>query len=131
MPKILVVDDEADLVRMLEFRLQQEGWEVLAAGDGRTAVDKAQAELPDLVILDVMMPLMDGMEVLRQLGYRRETRKIPVVMLTAKTGLFDMNLARELGVKDYVTKPFDPERLVAVVRKVLRLPPPAATPANR
>ena len=127
MPKIMVVDDEPDLVRMVEFRLQQEGWEVLSAGDGRAALELAQANVPDLVMLDIMMPLMDGMEVLRQLGYQRATRKIPVIMLTAKTTHVDVTNARELGVRDYITKPFDPERLVAAIRKALKLPPPVAS----
>ncbi len=127
MPKIMVVDDEPDLVRMVEFRLQQEGWEVLSAGDGRAALELAQANVPDLVVLDIMMPLMDGMEVLRQLGYQRATRKIPVIMLTAKTTHVDVTNARELGVRDYITKPFDPERLVAAIRKALKLPPPVAS----
>lgn len=126
MPKILIADDEPNIVRIVTVCLQMEGFEVVAATDGREALDRAQTELPDLIILDIMMPLMDGIEVLRQLGYQRETRKIPVIMLTAKTGNRDVTQAREMGVKEYLTKPFDRDRLLAAVRKALRLPPPTA-----
>ena len=122
MPKILVADDEHNIVRIVTVCLEMEGFEVVSATDGREALDKAMTELPDLIILDIMMPLLDGMEVLRQLGYHRDTRRIPVIMLTAKTGNFDVTQAREMGVKEYLTKPFDRDRLLAAVRKALRLP---------
>ncbi|MDH7570654.1 MAG: response regulator [Armatimonadota bacterium] len=124
MPKILVVDDHADIRRLAEVILKHEGWDVITAEDGREALQKAEEEVPDLIILDIMMPLMDGMEVLRQLGYSRVTRRIPVIMLTAKSDFRDVSSARELGVRDYIVKPIDPKRLVASVRKALRLPPP-------
>ena len=122
MPKILVVDDEPDVVRLVEFRLQREGFEMLTAGDGRSALDLLQTEKPDLIILDIMMPLMDGMEVLRQIRSRRGTSRIPVIMLTAKTASVTVDEARQLWVSDYVMKPFDPEKLVAKVKKALKLP---------
>jgi DNA-binding response OmpR family regulator len=122
MPKILVVDDEDDVVRLLEFRLSKEGFEVISCGDGQTAVTLTEQHKPDLVILDIMMPLMDGMEVLRQIRSRRATSKIPVIMLTAKTSSVAVDEARQLWVSDYIMKPFDPEKLVEKVRKALKLP---------
>jgi DNA-binding response OmpR family regulator len=122
MPKILVVDDEQDVVRLLEFRLEKEGFEVITCGDGQTALTMTEADKPDLVVLDIMMPLMDGMEVLRQIRSRRATSRIPVVMLTAKTASVTVDEARQLWVSDYIMKPFDPEKLVAKVKKALRIP---------
>lgn len=122
MPRILIADDHPDIVRLAQIILQREGWEVLAAADGRQALDKALTELPDLIILDIMMPEMDGMEVMRQLGYHRETCRIPVIMLTAKSDYQDVSTARQSGVKEYLVKPIDPKKLVAAVRKALRLP---------
>ncbi len=125
MPKILTVDDHPDIVRLVEIILKHEGWDVVTAVDGLDALEKAQAEKPDLILLDIMMPRMDGMETLRQLGYHRTTCRIPVIMLTAKNDVYDVKQAREIGVRDYITKPIEPKRLVAAVRKALRLPPPA------
>jgi len=121
MPKILVVDDEPDVVRLIEFRLQKEGFEVLSCGDGRIALQMIEDEKPDLVILDIMMPLMDGMEVLRQIRSRRATSRIPVVMLTAKTASVTVDEARQLWVSDYIMKPFDPDKLVEKTKKALRI----------
>lgn len=122
MPKILVVDDEPDVVRLVEFRLQKEGFDILTASDGRSALDLLEKETPDLIILDIMMPLMDGMEVLRQIRSHRATARVPVIMLTAKTASVTVDEARQLWVSDYVMKPFDPEKLVAKVKKALKLP---------
>lgn len=122
MPKVLVVDDEPDVVRLIEFRLQKEGLEVIACGDGRTALKLLDDEKPDLMILDIMMPLLDGMEVLRQIRSRRTTSRIPVIMLTAKTASVTVDEARQLWVSDYIMKPFDPEKLVAKVKKALKIP---------
>jgi two-component system alkaline phosphatase synthesis response regulator PhoP len=122
MPKILVVDDEPDVVRLLEFRLQKDGFEVISATDGRMAVDVALAEKPDLLLLDVMMPVMDGVEALRQIRAHRGVSRIPVIMLTAKTDRITVDSARDQWVTDYITKPFDPEKLVLKVRKALKMP---------
>jgi DNA-binding response OmpR family regulator len=122
MPRILVVDDEPDVVRLVEFRLQREGFEMLTATDGRSGLDLLDTEKPDLIILDIMMPLMDGMEVLREIRSHRGTSRIPVIMLTAKTASVTVDEARQLWVSDYVMKPFDPEKLVAKVKKALKLP---------
>ncbi|HET6382943.1 MAG TPA: response regulator [Armatimonadota bacterium] len=121
MPKIMVVDDEPDLVRLVQFRLEREGWEVVTASDGLSAVSLVIEEKPDLLFLDVMMPGMDGFEVLEQIRTRRDLHKIPVVMLTAKGGATDLEKARSLHVQHYVIKPFDPDRLVATAKKILRL----------
>ncbi len=122
MPRILVVDDEPDVVRLVEFRLQREGFDILTASDGRSALDLLEHEKPDLIVLDIMMPLMDGMEVLRQIRQHRGTSRIPVIMLTAKTASVTVDEARQLWVSDYVMKPFDPEKLVMKVKKALKLP---------
>lgn len=121
-PKILVVDDEPDVTRMLEFRLEKEGFDVTSCGDGRTAIDLAQELKPDLVILDIMMPMIDGIEVLRQIRAHRITSRIPVIMLTAKTTGVTIEEARQLWVNDYLIKPFDPEKLVAKTKKALKIP---------
>ena len=122
MPKVMVVDDEPDLVRLVEFILQKEGFDVVACSDGRMALNLVEAEKPDLIILDIMMPLMDGMEVLRQIRSRRGTARVPVIMLTAKTASVTVDEARQLWVSDYVMKPFDPEKLVLKVKKALKMP---------
>jgi len=119
---ILVVDDEEDVVEVLRMRLSKQGYQVEVACNGLEGLEFVKHHPVDLIILDIMMPMLDGMEVLRQLGYHRETRKIPVIMLTAKTGNVDVTQAREAGVKEYLTKPFDRDRLLAAVRKALRLP---------
>ncbi|MCX6375216.1 MAG: response regulator [Armatimonadetes bacterium] len=122
MPKVMVVDDEPDLVRLVEFILQKEGFDVIACSDGRTALNLVEDEKPDLIILDIMMPLLDGMEVLRQIRSRRGTARVPVIMLTAKTASVTVDEARQLWVSDYVMKPFDPEKLVLKVKKALKMP---------
>ena len=122
MPKVLIVDDEPDVVRLIEFRLQKEGLDVVSCGDGRTALKLLDDEKPDLMILDIMMPLLDGMEVLRQIRSHRTTSRIPVIMLTAKTASVTVDEARQLWVSDYIMKPFDPEKLVAKVKKALKIP---------
>jgi DNA-binding response OmpR family regulator len=122
MTKILVVDDEPDLVRLVEFRLEREGWDVVTASDGPTALALASEEHPDLIFLDVMMPGMDGFEVLSQIRTRRGLHKTPIVMLTARGTTGDLEKATGLYVQHYIIKPFDPEKLVSTVKKILRLP---------
>jgi DNA-binding response OmpR family regulator len=122
MPKILVVDDEPDLVRLVEFRLEREGWDVVTASDGLSAVGTAIDEKPDLIFLDVMMPGMDGFEVLEQIRTKRGIHKTPVIMLTAKGTTPDLEKARALYVQHYIIKPFDPDKLVATAKKVLKIP---------
>jgi two-component system alkaline phosphatase synthesis response regulator PhoP len=116
--KILVVDDEQSIVTLLEFNLQKAGFEVVKAGDGPTAVKLAETEKPDLIVLDIMLPGMDGMEVCKKL--RMERINTPILMLTAKDEEFDKILGLELGADDYMTKPFSPREVVARVKAILR-----------
>lgn len=114
---MLVVDDEETMVRSLSTLLAQEGYEIAAAMDGPKAMDAARAERPDLILLDVMLPGMDGMEVCRQI---RAWSTVPIIMLTAKTAEVDKVVGLEVGADDYVTKPFSPRELVARVKAQLR-----------
>lgn len=115
--KILVVDDEPHIVELVKYNLLQEGYSVLTAYDGVEAVTRVRQERPDLIILDIMLPYVDGLEVCRQI--RRES-SIPIIMLTAKDGELERVVGLELGADDYVTKPFSPRELVARVRAILR-----------
>ncbi len=117
--KILVVDDEPEAIELLVFNLEQAGFEVLSAADGTEALQKARAEQPALIVLDLMMPEMDGLEVCRILKRAPETANIPIIMLTAKAAEVDRVVGLELGADDYVTKPFSPRELVLRVKKVL------------
>jgi DNA-binding response OmpR family regulator len=118
--KILVVDDEPDAVELIEFNLKGAGYDVVRAADGEEALKKARMTLPDLIILDLMLPEVDGMEVCKLLRRDQKTSGIPVVMVTAKAGEIDRVLGLELGADDYVTKPFSPRELVLRVKRLLR-----------
>ena len=118
--KVLVVDDEKDLVELLDYNLKKEGYAVVSAGEGRAALRLAGDEAPDIVVLDIMLPGMQGLEVLKELKKKRETQDIPVILLTAKAQELDKVLGLELGADDYVTKPFSPRELLARVKAVLR-----------
>jgi two-component system KDP operon response regulator KdpE len=115
--RILVVDDEERMVRFIRLNLEHDGFRVIEAYNGTQAINKIRSNLPDLVLLDVMMPDMDGFEVLRII---REVSSVPVIMLTAKGEEDDRVRGLELGADDYVTKPFSPRELVSRVRAVLR-----------
>src|SRR3954452_5957406 len=119
-PNILVVDDERDLVELVRYNLERGGYGVITAFDGETALDAAQRRRPDLVVLDVMMPGIDGLEVCRRLRADVRTAGTPIIMLTAKAAEADRVVGLELGADDYVIKPFSPRELVARVRAVLR-----------
>ncbi|MCL4543526.1 MAG: response regulator transcription factor [Chloroflexi bacterium] len=116
-PLILVVDDEPRLVRLVKANLERLNYRVVTASNGEMALKQVEASDPDLVILDVMMPIMDGYETTRRI---REFSQIPIVMLTAKSEQIDKLKGFDLGADDYLTKPFDPEELVARVRAVLK-----------
>ena len=118
--KILVVDDEAVLVETIAYNLEQAGYQVLTAADGGSALEAARRETPDLVILDIMLPEMDGLEVCRQLRREHTTATIPIMMLTAKGDEIDKVVGLEVGADDYVTKPFGRRELLARVRALLR-----------
>lgn len=114
---ILVVDDESKMIRFVRMNLELEGFRVAEAGDGLEALDRVRQDLPDLVLLDVMMPEMDGFETLQRL---REISTVPVIMLTVRGEEEDRIRGLELGADDYVTKPFSPRELVSRIRAVLR-----------
>ena len=118
--KILVIDDEPDAVELIAFNLKAAGYDVISAADGDEALKKARALLPDLIILDLMLPEVDGLEVCKILRRDTNTAGIPVIMLTAKAGEVDRILGLELGADDYVTKPFSPRELVLRVKRLLR-----------
>ena len=116
--KILAVDDERHIVRLVEVNLQRAGYEVVTAYDGKEALEKVKTENPDLVVLDVMMPFMDGFEVLRNLKANPETAEIPVIMLTAKAQDADVFRGWQSGVDCYLTKPFNPMELLTFVKRI-------------
>ncbi len=118
--KILAVDDEADILKLLRHNLTNAGFEFIEAADGPEALEKSRASAPDLILLDVMLPDMDGNEVLKRLKADPFTKHIPVVMLTAKGEEIDRVLGLEFGADDYVVKPFSPRELILRVRAVLR-----------
>jgi two-component system phosphate regulon response regulator PhoB len=130
-PKILVVDDEPDAVELIEFNLKGAGYDVVTAPDGEEALKKARAILPDLIILDVMLPEVDGMEVCKILRRDQRTSGVPIIMLTAKAAEIDRVLGLELGADDYVTKPFSPRELVLRVKRLLRSGKNAEEKADR
>ena len=118
-PKILVVDDEPEAVELLEFNLKQAGYAVTTAGDGAEALKKARTQSPDMIVLDVMLPEMDGFEICKSLRLDSTTAKIPIIMLTAKAAEIDRVLGLELGADDYLTKPFSPRELLLRIKKIL------------
>jgi DNA-binding response OmpR family regulator len=119
-PKILVVDDEPEAVELVEFNLRQAGFEVLTASDGAEALKKARSSLPSLIVLDLMLPEVDGLEVCKMLRRDPATAAVPIVMVTAKAAEIDRILGLELGADDYMTKPFSPRELVLRVKKILQ-----------
>lgn len=121
--KILVVDDEPDVVELVNFNLKEAGYDVVTATDGEEALKKTRAVLPSLIILDLMLPEVDGLEVCKILRRDPQTSGIPIIMLTAKAAEIDRILGLELGADDYVTKPFSPRELVLRVKRLLRSEP--------
>jgi len=117
--KILVVDDEAEICQLLENRLHQEGYEVFTANDGNAAIDKTRSLKPDLLILDIMMPGRDGIDVCKELKTDPITKKIPIIMLTARGTSADEVLGLEIGADDYVVKPYEYRVLSTRIKKLL------------
>ncbi len=115
--KILVVDDEKPISDIVKFNLDKEGYDVVTAYDGEEALKKVESESPDLILLDLMLPKIDGLEVARQIRKEHDT---PIIMLTAKDSEIDKVLGLELGADDYVVKPFEPKELMARVKAVMR-----------
>ena len=118
--KILVVDDEEDILELVRYNLTREGYNVLCASTGEEGLNNAKAKLPDLIILDLMLPGIDGLDVARGLKNDNNTKNIPIIMLTAKGEEADIVTGLEMGADDYISKPFSPRILTARVRAVLR-----------
>ncbi|MEK6714992.1 MAG: response regulator transcription factor [Candidatus Omnitrophota bacterium] len=118
--KILIIEDEKDIVKMLEYNLGKEGYRTISAHDGESALELARKEHPDIVILDLMLPGIDGLEVCKTLKSDTKTSTIAIIMLTAKAQESDKVVGLELGADDYVTKPFSPKELTARIKAVLR-----------
>ncbi len=120
MPKrILICDDDPAILRVLQVNLEVEGYETLLAHHGEEALQIANAEKPDLIILDIMMPRLDGYETVERLKAADETKKIPVIFLSAKAQQSDIERGKAYGVEDYITKPFDPMDLIDTVERLL------------
>jgi len=117
--KVLIVDDEKDIVDTLTFRLNAAGYEVISAFDGQEALDKTRAENPDLIILDLMLPKIDGYKVCRMLKFDKNYKDIPIIMFTARAQEEDKKLGEQMGADSYITKPFDPELLLNKIREFL------------
>jgi two-component system phosphate regulon response regulator PhoB len=128
--KILIVDDEPDIVELVSYNLAKEGYQVLAAATGEAGLKTAKSKVPDLIVLDLLLPGMDGLEVCKLLKADSKTQYIPVVMLTAKTEETDVVTGLEVGADDYITKPFSPKILIARIRTVLRRKIKAAVDAD-
>jgi two-component system, OmpR family, phosphate regulon response regulator PhoB len=130
-PRILIIEDERGLTDVLSYNLNREGYETLVAHDGQEGLRKAQMQLPDLILLDIMLPTMDGLEVCRQLRASKQTGAIPILMLTAKSEEMDQVVGFTVGADDYVTKPFSVKVLLQRVRALKRRHDTAAGPTDR
>ncbi len=117
---ILVVDDEPDIVEIIQYNLEKSDFDVIVAADGPSALEKARDETPDLIILDLMLPGLEGTDVCRILKQDERTRSIPILMLTAKSEEIDRIIGLELGADDYVVKPFSPREIALRIRNILR-----------
>ncbi len=117
--KILVVDDEIYIVHILDFSLGMEGYEVVTALDGEQALERVASERPDLIVLDIMMPKLDGYEVCRAVKSNPATKNVPVILLSAKGRNVDQKMGFDVGADDYITKPFSPRKLVERINQLL------------
>jgi phosphate regulon transcriptional regulator PhoB len=120
MSKIMIVDDEKDIVDLISYNLEKEGFFTIKAYDGETALELIKKQKPDLMILDLMLPKMNGLDVCRAIRHNPETVGLPIIMLTAKSNEIDKVIGLEIGADDYVTKPFSIKELIARVRSVIR-----------
>jgi two-component system, OmpR family, alkaline phosphatase synthesis response regulator PhoP len=118
--KILIVDDEEDILELVAYNLNREGYKTVKAASGEDALKKSLSETPDLIVLDLMLPGIDGLDVMKKLRKESATKKIPTIMLTAKGEEADIITGLELGADDYITKPFSPRVLLARIRAILR-----------
>jgi len=119
MKKILLVDDQPNFIRMLSIKLKKLGFEVLSADNGQKGVDEALKEKPDLIVMDIMMPVMDGFTAVAQIKDNEETKDIPVIFLSAKGQESDQQKAKELGAADFIAKPFSPKELIAKIESLV------------
>ncbi len=119
-PKILIVDDEEDIVKALKIRFHTMGYSVVSAQDGLSGLEMIRNEKPDLVLLDIMLPKLDGFKVCRMVKYDENLKNIPIVVLTAKVTEVDKITGQDVGADEYLTKPFDPEELTEIVKKYLK-----------
>ncbi len=117
--KVLVIDDEPNIVQTLQDRLEMNDYQVITATDGKVGLEKATSEVPDIILLDVIMPIMDGLEMLERLRKNNTTNKIPVIMLTARSQSQDITRANNYGIEDYVVKPFDLSELLEKIEAIL------------
>jgi len=117
--RILVVDDETQLVEMVKMRLEASGYEVLSAYDGQEALDKARAEKPDLIVLDLMLPKLDGYKVCRMLKFDEKYKSIPIILFTARAQESDKEMGSQVGADAYMIKPFEPQVLLSKIKEFL------------
>ncbi len=117
---MLIVDDEVNILELLDFNLKKSGYEVLRAENGVAAIETANTKKPDIIILDLMLPDLDGIEVCKRIRTNKETAEIPIIMLTAKSDEFDKVIGLEMGADDYVTKPFSVRELLARIKTIFR-----------
>lgn len=118
--KILIIDDETDLISLIKVRLEQASYDVSTADDGRMGLLKARDENPDLIILDIMLPKLDGFQLCRMLKFDQKYKHIPIIMLTARTSEDDKNTGIEAGADAYIVKPFDAQVLIDKVRELIK-----------
>lgn len=118
--RVLIVDDEQDIVESIKFHLELENFECIEAYDGEEALEKAQQEKPDLILLDIMLPKVDGYKIARLLKFDKLYRDIPIIMLTAKAQKRHIELGKETGADKYVTKPFEIDELITLIKKYLK-----------
>jgi len=117
---VLVIDDEKDLLELVRYNLEKEGYRIRTAEDGEAGLEASERELPDIVVVDLMLPGIDGLEVCRRLRADQRTAHVPIVMLTAKSAETDRVVGLEMGADDYITKPFSPRELAARIKAILR-----------
>jgi len=118
--RILIVDDEEDILKVLRFRLEANNYEVLSASDGQEGLNKARSEKPDLIILDLMLPKLDGYKVCRMLKFDESYKAIPIIIFTARAQKSDEELGMEMGADAYIAKPFEPAILLGKMKELLR-----------
>lgn len=118
-PTILVVDDDLTLIKIIERRLESCGWRIISAANGREGLEQAESQIPDLILLDTLMPVMTGHEMLERLRRNPDTKDIPVIMCTARSDIHDIATASSYNISDYVTKPFDCTELIERIETAL------------